>query len=102
MADRTAAEQLAAIDTVAELLGDTPSTVGMQRALERLAARVTERQLHDREIGAAFATRRPDTATHEEWGALIRAAVEATGATITEPPRAVEAADEITEEADRG
>lgn len=89
MADHTAAEVLAAIDIVAELLGDTPSTVGMQRALERLAARVTERQLHDREIGAAFATRRPDTATHEEWGALIRAAVEATGATITDPPRAL-------------
>ncbi|MBW0270762.1 hypothetical protein ATM97_07010 [Nocardia sp. MH4] len=98
MADHTAAEVLAALDIVTGL----PDTRRLRAALASLRDRVVQRADQDRAIGAAFAARRPDEATHEEWGALIRAAVEATGATITEPPpRAVEAADEITEEADR-
>lgn len=81
MADHTAAEVLAAIDIVTGL----PDTGRLRAVLRTARRRIEQRADQDRAIGAAFAVRRPDQATYEEWGALIRAAIESTGATITEP-----------------
>lgn len=95
MAD-TAADQLAAIDTVTALLAADGRHIGTQVALDGLRRRIMQRAEHDQEIGKAFLRRYgamvaagPD-AVPAEVGALIRAAVEKTGATITEPPRPAE------------
>lgn len=84
MADYTAAEVLAAIDIVSEM----PDTGRLRSVLRTARRRIEQRIEHDQALGEAFAR-----AAVPEWrdlpltevGALIRAAVEATGATITEP-----------------
>ncbi|MFD3748359.1 hypothetical protein [Nocardia sp. NPDC058633] len=99
MADHTAAEQLAAIDIVAQLVNDEPYD-GLARPLELLAAHITQRREHDHEIGVAFNRGVHSTGQGRnpaELGALIRAAVESTGSTITPP--IVDG--EIAEESDR-
>lgn len=102
MADHTAAEVLAALDIVTGL----PGAVRLRAALANMRDRVEQRAEHDEAIGRAFLHRYgamvaagPD-AVPAEVGALIRAAVETTGATITEPPRA-DKADDDAEERDR-
>lgn len=101
MADHTAAEVLAAIDIVAEV----PDIGLMRVSLGDLRARLEQRVEHDRAIGLAYGRSahlylegEPIPEDPANLGALIRAAVEATGATITEPPRMV--AEDLAEEAE--
>ncbi|MGW6699617.1 hypothetical protein [Nocardia sp. NPDC055049] len=101
MANHTAAEVLAAIDIVTGL----PDTGRLRAALANLRDRIEQRAEHDQAIGHAFLDRYgamvaagPD-AVPAEVGALIRAAVEKTGSTITEPTVADEAADGTYREA---
>ena len=86
MAD-TAAGQLAAIDTVVTLLDQDSATD--RRALYQLRTlrrRIEARATQDEAIGKAFAASTGLADPPAYVGALIRAAVEATGATITPPP----------------
>lgn len=90
MADHTAAEVLAAIDIVLDL----PNANRMRGPLMDARVRIEQRAEHDEAIGRAFIHEYRSLEKDAEFvnvGALIRAAVEKTGATITEPPRAVEA-----------
>lgn len=89
MADHTAAERLAAIDVVLSL----PNANRMRGPLMDARARIERRVEHDRAIGLAYGRRaglyidgEPLPEDTANLGALIRAAVESTGATITDPP----------------
>ncbi|MGW6698826.1 hypothetical protein [Nocardia sp. NPDC055049] len=86
MAEHTAAEQLAAIDIVAALL-DTGGTHNARVAasLSTIRRRIEQRSEQDRAVGAAFNPERFVGTPPETIGAAIRAAVEKTGAIITEP-----------------
>lgn len=92
----TATDQLAAIDTVVDLLDQDSATD--RRALYQLRTlrrRIEARAAQDEAIGRVFAEAHAiDSSTAAAWGAGIRAAVEATGATITEPPTAPDCADD--------
>lgn len=103
MADHTAAEQLAAIDIVAALL-DTGGTHNARVAasLSTIRRRVEQRNEHDRAIGRAINPERIVGTPPETIGAAIRAAVESTGAIITEPIVDAELAADTTEGGDRG
>ncbi|MBF6213734.1 hypothetical protein IU487_22210 [Nocardia puris] len=83
----TAAEKLAAIDIVLA----APDIGPLRVPLGGLRARIEQRVEHDRAIGLAYSrcARRGDAPDDPATlGALIRAAVESTGATITDPPPA--------------
>jgi hypothetical protein len=101
VADHTAAEQLAAIDIVTNLLAADGKHIGSQVALDSLRRRITERANHDRDIGKAFKDRFgalvAGPVSADEFGRFIRAAVESTGATIAEPPRALPAEEANTD-----
>lgn len=103
MADHTAAEVIAAIDIVAEI----PDVGRLRSVLRTMRVRLEQRAEHDEAIGRAFLHRYgemvaagPD-AIPAEVGWLIRAAVESTGATITEPVVDAELADNTAEEPTR-
>jgi hypothetical protein len=103
VADHTAAEQLAAIDIVAALL-DTGGTHNARVAasLSTMRRRIEQRSEQDRVLGAAFNPDRFVGTPPETIGAAIRAAVERTGAIITEPIVVAELGDNTTEESNRG
>lgn len=98
VADHTAAEKLAAIDIVAGLL-DTGGThnARMAASLRTIRRRVEKRNEQDRAIGAALNPERFIGTPPETIGAAIRAAVESTGAAITEPILDAELADDAAE-----
>ncbi|MEU3013392.1 hypothetical protein [Nocardia asteroides] len=98
MAD-TAADQLAAIDTVANLLDheNAPDRRALAQ-LRTLRARIEQRAAQDEAVGREFMARYRSLGYSDPpldiVGAAVRAAVEATGATITDPPPAPECADD--------
>lgn len=103
----TAADYLAAIDTVAGLISlDAPTDRRVLAQLRTLRDRIELRASQDEAIGRAFLHGYGAMASDvpvlspAEVGALIRSAVESTGATITDPPRTDECA--TAEEAGRG
>lgn len=84
MADHTAAEVLAAIEIVSEM----PDIGRLHSVLRTMRARIEQRIEHDEAIGLAYLRQCVDRDPNpEDVGAAIRRAVEATGATITDPPR---------------
>ncbi|WP_328439156.1 hypothetical protein [Nocardia puris] len=89
----TAAEQLAAIDTVLEML--SPNRRNLMSELRGIRERIAARLDLERRIGLAYGRSanlyldgEPTPEDPANLGALIRAAVESTGATITDPTHA--------------
>lgn len=98
---KSPAEQLEAIDTVADAFAQFAFHAAPRVALDSLRNRITRQLEDDREIGRAFERMteggspgdRGTTVDPALIGAVVRAAVQATGATITAPSRLVEPAE---------
>lgn len=90
----TVVDQIRAIKVVRKLLDENGKHHHTLAELDSLHRRIQQRANHNRDMGIVFRRQYGErldvqlaSASADDLGELIRAAVEATGSTITDPPQ---------------